>query len=520
MIDVDSCATFSELWDARVANTPDNQFLVFEDRDGAVAEYNYREFDHWIRAIRRRLMTFALERGDRVVLCSFNRPESLAIRLALAGMGVILVSVNPCSSARDLDVYFELCDPRLVIVLGAQHQTRIEDDSAWRSSMCVIEGGEAEALCRRPAQDEIRGEEECAFPTVRPLDTLEIVFTSGTTSRPKGVEITQSNAVHAAHIGAMTLSLRSHDRFLVAVPLFHVDAPYFAVAPSILTGGTVILLGKFSASRYLEQCRRHRATVTHCVAMIVKTMLLQPPSENDGNNDLRQVSYFMKLSPREVRDFSERFGVRMLNCYGLSESVTSVTMDCLTGPVDSDAVGLPIHPFQIAVWDEEMRELPTGKLGEIVVRGIPGHTLMKGYFGNPEATAQAIVEGEWLRTNDLGFIDEGGSVHFVDRIKNIIKCKGENISAAEVEECLKACEGVADAAVVGVPDEICGEKVLAIVASDEDGMLLEGRLRAHCQAHLASFKQPSEYLIVGALPYNATGKVDRKELIRRYRRGL
>ena len=517
MIDLDSCLTFSDLWNARVAISPDFQFLVFEDEKGEVREFTYREFDNWVRQIRLRLAAEGVEKGDRVALCSHNCPEGLAIRFALAGLGIVLASVNPCSSEHDLEVYQELCTPRVVIILGGNHQAHFGEGAAWRASVHVIEGEEAYELCRYDYQEKrIVCDESYAAPD--PLDTLEIVFTSGTTSRPKGVEITQSNAVHAARIGAMALSLRANDRFLIAVPLFHVDAPYCAVASSVLTGGTVILLAKFSASRYLAQCRRHRATVTHCVAMMIKTMLLQEPSVHDTEHDLRQISYFMKLSADDVQKCSKRFGVRMLNSYGLSESVTSVTMDCLTGECNPDAIGLPIHPFEIAIWDENHEPMPCGEAGEIVVKGIPGHTIMKGYYGNLEATADAIIGGEWLRTKDLGFIDEQGNVHFVDRIKNIIKCKGENISATEVEECLAQCEGVTDVAVIGVADEICGEKVLAIVVTGEEPGVLEEQLRAHCTQKLATFKWPAENVMVVGLPYTATCKIDRKELMRRYRR--
>lgn len=509
MIDMDSCSTFDELWSARVRNTPEHTFLVFEDNNGAVSEFSYGEFDNKVQQACWWFSLCGIEKGDRVLIASRNCPEVLVARFALGRLGAILASINPCSSLDDIACFMQICNPKMFLCMVEMPE---ESQGALRERHPGIKMFFGDTALNLFNDCEPKHVAELPFVQIDSFDTLEIVFTSGSTSRPKGVAVTNSNAVHASKINAMAFSIRQDDRFMVAVPLFHVDASYGAVASCILVGATVVLMEKYSASRYISQCVKHNATITHCVAMMIKTMLAQPEGANDAAHNLRQVSFFMALSDEERNEFSRRFGVRLINTYGLSESITSVAMDKLTGPIDFDAVGTPIYPFQIKIVDECGVEKTQGETGEVWVRGVPGETIMKGYYGNRPATIDAIVGGEWLRTGDLAFADARGGIHFVDRIKNIIKCKGENISAAEIERCLKSLLGVRDVAVVGAKDDICGERVVAVIVPDWSVPISGEDIRRHCLENLAEFKVPSEFRFVEELPSTATGKVDRKAL--------
>lgn len=509
MIDMDSCTTFADLWEARVSNSPERLFLIFEEENGDVTTFSYEDFDERVWAACEYFESRCVKKGDRVIVAARNCPEVVAARIALGKMGAVLVPINPCSTVDDILRYVQLCEPKLLMMLVASSEEKQKALHAGTGNVDLVFHTEVGTLFNERKNKKIKIANSAL---VDPEDILEIVFTSGSTSVPKGVEITHSNAIHASRINAIAFSLRQDDRFMIAVPQFHVDAPYGAIAPSILVGSTVVMMEKYSASKYISQCAKHEATLSHCVAMMIKTMLMQNSGPNDKNHRLRHISFFMSITDEERREFVERFGVRLINSYGLSESVTSVTMDKLTGGINFDSIGTPLYPFQIRIvnncgFDRRLREV-----GEIWIRGVPGQTIMKGYFRDEEATTKTIVDGEWLKTGDLGYMDEYGSIHFVDRIKNIIKCKGENVSAAEVEDCLEALHGVYEAVVLGVRDDVCGESVMAAIVPCSSESLSEDVLRAHCAKRLATYKVPTAFVFVDDFPRTATGKVDKATL--------
>jgi crotonobetaine/carnitine-CoA ligase len=264
----------------------------------------------------------------------------------------------------------------------------------------------------------------------------------------------------------------------------------------------------------MSQVREHGATHTSLVAMLVRTLLARPREVADREHALRRVTYAINVSTAEKEAFEERFGIELLNGYGLSEAMTEVTLCPVYGARRWPSIGPPALGRQVRVVDPDGRDVPTGVVGEIIVHGVPGRTIMKEYYKDPEATAATIVDG-WLHTGDNGSFDEAGYLYFFDRGKDMIKRAGENISASEVETVLADHPDVAVAAVIGVPDPIRDEAVMAFVVARPGATLTAEDVVAHCEQRLAPFKVPTIVDVCDELPMTAIGKVEKKLLRRR-----
>jgi crotonobetaine/carnitine-CoA ligase len=246
--------------------------------------------------------------------------------------------------------------------------------------------------------------------------------------------------------------------------------------------------------------------------MIVRTLLLQPPAESDRDNEVREVMYFLPLDTESKEAFEARFGVRIMNSYGSTESLTWVLTDFPTGERRWPSVGRVGLGYQVRIVGEDDRALPAGQVGEIQIKGERGRTIMRGYFRDEAATAAAFTEDGWFKTGDKAFCDADGFFYFADRKSNMIKRAGENISATEIENVLISCEGVAEAAVVGRDDPIRDQMVVAYVVPKAGSELSAADVLAFCRAHLAAFKVPSEVHMRAELPHTVSMKVEKKLL--------
>jgi crotonobetaine/carnitine-CoA ligase len=349
-------------------------------------------------------------------------------------------------------------------------------------------------------------------PSLAPDDLAEIIFTSGSTARPKGVMITHANLVHSAERQWSMRALQDGARCLSALPWFHVNCQCVTVLAALAVGGTAILLERYSASRFMAQVRRHRATQVTLGSMLVRTLLAQPPSPEDARHDVRRAFYGLPITDEEREAFERRFAMTLLNGYGLSEAVAEVTAVPVHGPKRWPSIGLPVQDRLVRLVDDAGHDVAPGQTGEILVAGRPGWTLMKGYFRDPDATAATIRDG-WLSTGDLAYADEAGYFYFVGRKKDVIKRAGENVSALEVEEALMRHPAVADVAVVAAPDPVRDEAIWAYAVLSDD-TVREEHLIDHCTQQLAAFKVPSVVRTCAELPRTSVGKVDKERLRR------
>ena len=347
--------------------------------------------------------------------------------------------------------------------------------------------------------------------TVDSEDVAEMLFTSGTTSQPKAVLLTHANALHGGLREAGGLAMDHTDRALTALPIFHVNAQVLTILSSLSVGGTAIVLEEYRASKFWEQVRAHKATQVSVVAMQARTLLAQPERETDRDHCVRRTFYAINISDEEKERFERRFGLELINGYGLSETMTLVFTAPVFGPKRWPSIGMPSAGRIVRLVDDEGNDVPTGQVGQIIVQGVAGRTFMKGYFKNPEATSRTIRDG-WLWTGDSAWSDEQGYFYWFDRSVDMIKRAGENVSTLEVESVLSGHPAVAEVAVVGVPDTIRDQAVKAVVVLAAGVSATEEELTQFCSERLAKFKIPTVYEFVDELPKTSIGKVTKSAL--------
>jgi crotonobetaine/carnitine-CoA ligase len=494
----------------QVRERPDATFLVFEDAAGDVVELTYAEFAARVEGLAGGLAALGIGRGDRVLMQLPNCPEFVTAMFAAGRLGAIFVPSNSANRISELAHLISTTEPLLVLTVAA-HRAAVAGAlaEAGSSARVVMVRDEPEAgevpyasLADGPAPEPVE---------VAATDPLQIMFSSGTTSRPKGVVATHTNLLSSGRRQAMSYRSGPEDRFLTVLPLFHASAQSTTLHAALTSGGTAIFLERYSASRFWGRVRAHRTTRLTLVAMLLRTLVAQPPSPDDADHRIRSIGYATNMAEDVQGVFEERFGARLTNAYGLTEAMTEVTIAPVDGPRHWPSVGLPTMDRAVRIVDEGGAELPAGKIGEIQIQGVPGETIMKEYWGNPEATAKALLDG-WLRTSDMGWKDEDGYVFFADRDIDLIKTAGENVSASEVEETLRKHPGVDEAVVFGVPDPIRDEVIKAVIVPVGGADPSEEEILDFCREQLAKFKVPSVLEFRAELPTNAVGKVDKKLL--------
>jgi len=342
---------------------------------------------------------------------------------------------------------------------------------------------------------------------VAPGDLAHLVYTSGTTGRPKGAMLSHGNYMSDVRMFAELLPLSRGEVLGMVLPLFHVNAQFVTTMLPMLIGAQVAMWERFSASQFWETVAEFEPVTFSAVPTMLAALLHAPGADEAETNTLRFVICgAAPLSPGLFRRFEEKFGVAILEGYGLTEGVCTSTLNPFWGPRKIGSIGRAIRGQEIAVLGDEGNEVASGERGEICLRG---PNIMIGYFRNPDATAEAL-RGGWFHTGDVGYVDEDGYLFLVDRKKDMIIRGGENIYPREIEDVLLEHAGVQAAAVVGRPDEVRGEEVHAVVVLADGAVLTE--IEEHCRERLAPFKVPSSWDLVEELPKTATGKIDKKVL--------
>ncbi len=504
------------LLDDVVDRHPHKPFLVFEDREGATLELTYRELLDRVERVAGGLERLGIVQGDTVAVHLRNCPEFVIVLLALAQLGAVMVPCNVANRAHEASYVLERSDAKLVVTSPDYLDLFAEVVPSIPAIAGLVvargDGGPIDSpIATTHFEDLLEGRPRRARTELDSEDPVQILFTSGTTARPKGVVLTHANCLWSGERESRHYRFRDEDRLLTALPLFHVNAQSFALLPALTVGGTLVLLEEYRATKFWEQVRRHRATHTTMVAMMLRTLLLQPADPTDREHSLRTLNYAINVTDAEKAAFEERFAISLINGYGLSEAMIGVAAAPLDGDRRWPSVGLPAVDREVRVVDDDGNELPQGEVGEIMVRGVPGRTLMKGYYKDPEETSRAIVDG-WLHTGDNGMLDELGYLHFLDRKKDVIKRAGENVSATEVERTLLEHPKISLAAVIAVPDPIRDEAVKAFVVVVEGEILTEDEVVSHCSERLAAFKVPTVIEFRAALPLTSVGKVEKKLL--------
>ncbi|MBN9329027.1 MAG: acyl-CoA synthetase [Comamonas sp. SCN 67-35] len=480
--------------------TPGKTALVYGNQ-----RISYMEFLRRIERLGGWLVRQGVGTGDVVAVLMKNSAAFLEIAFATSHVGAVLLPVNYRLSAEEVTYIARDAGARLLLV---------DDDLLSRAGgVDRIVAVDADAQ-----QDMGRLTGACAPAEVAvrwPDDLMRLMYTSGTTARPKGVMHSYGNFYwkNAAH--QMEFGLSPDTRLLVTLPLYHVgayDLPGIAV---LWCGGTIVLHRDFDPQAVLAAFDSERITGVALVPVMTGMLLACPERDRYDVSSLRWVCGGGEKTPESrIRAFSDYFrNARYIDAYGLTESCSGDTFMAAGREIEKiGSAGRATLHVEIQIRSVDGEILPPGRTGEICLRG---PKITRGYWNDPEKT-RASFHGDWFRTGDAGHLDADGFLYLTDRIKDMIISGGENIASSEIERVIYLLPQVRDAAVIGVPDDHWGERPVAIVALTPGAVLDLQALTAHCRAHLGGFKVPKELLLVAELPRNATGKVLKRELRRMY----
>jgi carnitine-CoA ligase len=449
-----------------------------------------------------------VRRGDGVHIALRNCPAFIAVWLATARLGAWIVPVDPASPGRDITMQIARVDPR--VGLCARTRANIYRGAVADSALPLIELEES-ADDIRPGGPLSATPRESARQAIAPSDRHAVMFTSGTTSMPKGVVLSQRNYVHVGAEMAQAAGLQSGHRWLVTLPLFHANAQYYCFAPAITVGASVALTGTFSASRWLKQAQQLGATHASLFAAPIRMILSQhgePPSLK-----LEHVWFAQALGVNHYEEFARLVGVRPRQLYGMTETVAIVSYD-RSDPASNDVIGTPLAGRRVELRSPDTdTPVPIGQPGVIWVHGKPGDDLFVEYLDAPEITSNvchADAEGVWFRTGDLAVKGGDGVLRFVGRVDDVIKVSGENVSLTEVEAALAQAPGLLEAAVVARPDPVRDQVPVAyVVARDPDAPPSVESLKTWAAGNLAPQARPRDYTFVSELPRTSVGKIRR-----------
>lgn len=537
MADIVGNETLRDLWQSVVERKGRRHFLTFQNRVGDVFEYTYAAFDEDVNRIANVFLDLGIEKGDHVALHLNSSPEFLMCLFGLAKIGAVAVPINEQYLADEAEYILENSDAICVVVEPLFYETYQEllarghyfpkgvvvaragtespksniDFSSIYTPLGTVEEGQQgiyDFWMMRCEQSAIL-RDSCELASD---DPVQIIYTSGTTSRPKGVVLTHANMVFSGLYGDWEVSLRGSDRVLTSMPACHSNFQLAALMPVITAGASLIIVEKYSATRFMKQIRHYKATVIQCVAMMLRTLLLQPVDPEEKNHCVREVLYFIPITDAEKEEFEQRFNMKIMNTYGSTESIGWAITDPPVGARNWPSVGRAGLGYKARICDMEDNELPPGEVGEIQIKGERGRSVMLEYYNNPEATENTFSADGWLKTGDQGYQDDNGWFYFVDRKVNMVKRSGENISTTELEEILEQHPAIAEAAVIGVPDPIRDQAIKAFVRFAPGESMTLAEVEQYCKDHMASFKVPTFYEVVEDFPRTCSMKIEKKLL--------
>jgi len=495
--------TFSAAWKRAVAGHGDAPFLTFEAPDGNVTDWTYAEFDTVVARMATELASHAVGQGSAVHLALTNCPTFVAVWIAANRLGAWIVPSDPMGRTPELIDHIERTRPAVGFCAAARAD--VYRPAAGSIPLFEIDEADAELAWLPP-------EPHVEWPQPALTDRAAVMFTCGTTGRPKGVEITQANYAFAGATMAEAAALTVDDRQIVVLPLFHANAQYYSFASAIWAGASVVLMPTFSASGFLPAVARHHATAASLFAAPIR-MILARGGPVDGAA-LRHCWYAMNVSDDQYETLAEWLGCRPRQLYGMTETIPAVLTDQAADP-RADSMGYVSPGCQVDVQRPDGSSCDTEEEeGEIVVGGVPGITLFAGYLDDPSTTAASFRDG-WFVTGDRATRDASGRYVFAGRRSDVLKVAGENVSTVEVEQCLSAHPGVLEATVVGAPDPIRDEVPVAfVVAADPAAPPTVDELMRWTEARLGRAKRPREITFLDELPRTSVGKIRKFVLMR------
>jgi len=502
----DEPGNIRELLELRAKESPNKTFL-FSEADGR--QFTYAEFDDAVDATARLLSSHGIVKGDVVSLLMPNGAEYIIVYFACWKLGALAGPVNSLLKAHETTFVVNNSEAK-AILLNSEFRERIENIRGELPHLkSVIKFDDVAEATREFRSGEI------APVSIDKDDDAIIIYTSGTTGKPKGCLLTHGNVIANARQISQWLSFTPRDRLLTIMPLFHMNAVSVTTMSALYAGGSTVISPRFSASKFWNIISDYEITSFGSVATMLSMLLNTYPDgvpEGPKTDQLRFAMCGSAPVPAEVmKEFEETFNCPVVEGYGLSESTCRSTFNPPDERRRPGSCGLAIGN-EMKVFDESDDEVADGELGEIVLRG---DNILKGYYKNPEATAEAF-RNSWFHTGDIGYRDQDGFFYIVDRKSDMIIRGGENIYPREIDEILYQHPAVAAAATIGIPDPLYGEEVAAFVVLKDGLKVSEEELISYCTIRLADYKCPKSVRIVKDIPKGPTGKLLKRELAKVY----
>lgn len=500
-----------EQWAER---SPNKEALIWCPFDGEYQRFTYADLYAQARGLAAGLSARGVKPDDFVILHLDNSPEFIVSWYACAILGAVAVSTNTRSVARDLSYFAEVTEA-VCSLTQPKFASLIKEACPDLSFIGVTDNDAGEVREDTPAVikaiaglafDELFESKPIALRAPDPTHNLSIQFTSGTTSRPKAVLWTHGNGVWAAKTNAQHLRVRHEDVTSTSFPLFHTNAQSYSMLTTHWTGGTLVLQPRFSSSRYWQVIIDHKVTWTTMIGFSLKAMAAKPVPEH-------QLRFFLLgVRSQEVEAY---FGVATIGYWGMTETITQGTVaDCDHLGPDLN-IGRCSPEYQIQVRNSSGELCKTGERGRLYFRGVPGVTMFKEYYKNPDAMTSSFDDDGWFDTGDVVSRDENGWLYFSDRDKDMLKVGAENVAASEIETVVMQTGLASELAVVGQKHHMLDEvPVVFVIPSDPsmDASTIENEVIAHCKANLPDFKVVRSVYVVNELPRSTLEKIAKNVL--------
>lgn len=508
-----ACDDLATLLEDRAARFPDDAFFLMNDLVDSFSALNDKA-----NRFARGLGTLDVRPGEIVAMMMPNAPEFMYAWFGVLKCAAVTAPINTAFRGTGLAHLITLAEARILIIDAPYipHLAQVSDrldcletvivrgDATEAREVLPFRVVEFEALMTEPAGNPTR-------PPIGPFDRAMVLFTSGTTGRSKGCVLSQRYLLHHAETVREQFRITRADTLYCPFPLFHADAAYLTVLPALLVGCRAALSERFSASRFWDEIRHYGATVFDFMGATLSILWKQPPKKDDADNPVR-LAWGVPM-PQWADEFEERFGLQLVEVYGLTDGGVGV-FHPLDEPRRPGACGRPTRAYDYRIFDELDRELPAGTIGEIVIRPTEPGVIMTEYLNMPRETLTAM-RNLWFHTGDRGFFDDEGYLHFIERKKDAIRRRGENISAFEVEEAANTHPAVLETAAIGVPSELSEEEVMVWVVLREGEALTAEAFIAHCETQMAAYMVPRYVQFVEDLPKTPTEKVEKYRLAER-----
>ncbi len=477
----------------------------FPERTAAISqgrEISYAFLNEEANRVASGLARLNIRPGDNVAICQPNGITWIAAYFGILKTGATAVTLFSGLSEAELNQLLDDGRPRAIFMdPGRLSCLEVLRKKPYLENV-ICAGGDI-------SYEQLIETGQAEFRTIDRdrSDTAAILYTGGTTGRPKGAMLSHENILTSASNVAVQERSTEKDRALCFLPLNHVFGQIHIMASTIYSAGSLIILPSFDLDEVLDCIRDYQVTKFYSVPTVYVRLL----AVNGLKQRLKSIRYCFSaaasMAQELVRQWKEVTGLSIYEAYGLTESASMVTYNHYNRHVVG-SVGTPVGTVEVAIRDPKGKDLDTGQEGEICIRGL---SIMKGYLNQPRATADAF-RGTWFRTGDVGLLDEQGYLYIIDRIKDLIITGGENVYPSEVEELLYERSEVEECSVIGLPDPEYGERVTAVIVTKAGTKLKSTELKEFLKERLSSYKVPKEFLTVDELPKNAAGKILKREL--------